>query len=88
MTHPDLTRHQAQRLLRREATLAAHYGRRFEQAVRVGDLVAARHWNRAYRLSALRCRTLGALMRTPATTTTRSTVGDNDFAVAQQVPSR
>lgn len=83
MTHHDPTRHQAQLLLTREATLTAHYGRRFEQAVRVGDLVAAHHWNRAYRRSALRCRTLGTLTRTPATTTTPSTAGDNAFAIAQ-----
>jgi hypothetical protein len=40
MTHHDVTRHQAQLLLTREATLAAHDGRRFEQAVGDGDLVA------------------------------------------------
>jgi hypothetical protein len=57
-----VTRHQAQLLLRREATLAARYGRRFEQAAGDGDLAAARRWNREYRLSAFRCRTLG--MRT------------------------
>jgi hypothetical protein len=64
MTHDDVTRHQAQLLLIREATLAAHYGRRFEQAVGNGDVVAARRWNREYRLSAFRCRMLGTLLRT------------------------
>jgi hypothetical protein len=64
MTHHDVTRHQAHLLLTREATLAAHYGRRFEQAAGNGDLVAARRWNREYRLSAFRCRTLGTLLRT------------------------
>ena len=73
MTHHDVTRHQAQLLLTREATLAAHYGRRFEQAVGDGELVAARRWNREYRLSAFRCRMLGTLLRTSATTTTRPT---------------
>jgi hypothetical protein len=72
MTHHDVTCHQAQLLLTREATLAAHYGRRFEQAAGNGDLLAARRWNREYRLSAFRCRTLGTLLRTSATTTTRS----------------
>ena len=43
MTNHDVTRHQAQLLPTGEATLAAHYGRRFEQAVGAGDLVAARH---------------------------------------------
>ena len=42
MTHHDVTRHQAQIMLAREATLAAHYGRRFEQAVGNGDVAAAR----------------------------------------------
>ena len=68
MTNYDVTRHQAQLLPTREATLAAHYGRRFEQAVGDGDLVAARRWNREYRLSAFRCRMLGTLLRTSATT--------------------
>ncbi len=73
MTHHDVTRHQALLLLRREATLAARYGRRFEQAAGDGDRAAARRWNREYRLSAFRCRTLGMLLRTSTTTTTRST---------------
>jgi hypothetical protein len=73
MTHRDVTRHQAQVLLTREATLAAHYGRLFEQAAANGDLAAARRWNRQYRPSEFRCRTLGTLLRAPATTTTRST---------------
>lgn len=73
MTHHDVIHHQAQLLLRREATLAARYGRRFEQAAGDGDLTAARRWNREYRLSAFRCRTLGMLLRTSTTTTTRST---------------
>jgi hypothetical protein len=72
MTHHDVTRHQARLLLTREATLAAHYARRFDQAVDNGDLVAARRWNREYRLSAFRCRTLGTLLRTTATSTTWS----------------
>jgi hypothetical protein len=70
MTHHDVTGHQAQLLLTREATLATHYGRRFEQAVGNGDVVAVRRWNREYRLSAFRCRMLGTLLRTSATTTT------------------
>jgi hypothetical protein len=73
MTHHDVTRHQAQLLLTHEATLAARYGRRFEQAVGNGDVVAVRRWNREYRLSAFRCRMLGTLLRTSATTTTRPT---------------
>jgi hypothetical protein len=73
MSHHDVTLHQAQLLLTREATLAARYGRRFDQAIGSGDLVAARRWNRQYRLSAFRCRTLGALLRTPATISTPST---------------
>jgi hypothetical protein len=73
MSHHDVTRHQAQLLLTREATLAAHYGRRFDHAVCNGDLLAARRWNREYRLSAFRCRTHGMLLRTPATAMTRPT---------------
>lgn len=73
MTHHDVTCHQAQLLLTREATLAAHDGRLFEQAAGNGDLVAARRWNLQYRLSAFRCRMLGTLLRTSATTTTRPT---------------
>jgi hypothetical protein len=73
MSHHDVTRHQAQLLLTREATLAAHYGRRFDQAVGKGDVLAARRWNREYRLSAFRCRTLGMLLRTPATAMSRPT---------------
>jgi len=82
MIHHDATRHQAQLLLTREATLAAHYGRRFEQAAGNGDLVAARRWNREYRLSAFRCRTLGTLLRTPATATTQSTSATHASAPA------
>lgn len=67
MTHHDVTLHQAQLLLTREATLAARYARRFDQAAGNGDLIAARRWNREYRLSAFRCRTLGTLLRAPAT---------------------
>ena len=81
MTHHDVTRHQAQLLLRREATLAARYGRRFEQAAGDGDLAAARRWNREYRLSAFRCRTLGTLLRT-STTTPRSTRATHSTAAA------
>ena len=84
MTHHDVTREQAHLLLTREATLAAHYGRRFDQAVGNDDLVAARRWNREYLLSAFRCRTLGMLVRTSAPNTTRSTVGDVHFAVLQE----
>jgi hypothetical protein len=76
-----VTRHQAQLLLRREATLAARYGRRFEQAAGDGDLAAARRWNREYRLSAFRCRTLGTLLRT-STTTPRSTRATHSTAPA------
>ena len=76
-----MTRHQAQLLLRREATLAARYGRRFEQAAGDGDLAAARRWNREYRLSAFRCRTLGTLLRT-STTTPRSTRATHSTAPA------
>jgi hypothetical protein len=71
MSHHDMTRHHAQLLLTREATLAALYGRRFDQAVGNGDLLAARRWDREYRLSAFRCRALGMLLRTPATAMTR-----------------
>jgi len=76
-----VTRHQAQLLLRREATLAARYGRRFEQAAGDGDLAAARRWNREYRLSAFRCRTLGTLLRT-STITPRSTRATHSTAPA------
>lgn len=82
MTHHDVTRHQVQLLLTREATLAAHYARSFEQAVGNGDLVAARRFNREYLLSAFRCRTLGTLLRTSPTTTTRSTSGTHASAPA------
>jgi len=81
VTHHDVTRHQAQLLLTREATLAARYGRRFEQAAGDGDLAAARRWNREYRLSAFRCRTLGTLLRT-STTTPRSTRATHSTAPA------
>jgi hypothetical protein len=88
MTHHDVTRHQAQLLLTREATLAAHYGRRVEQAVGSGDVVAARRWNREYRLSAFRCRMLGTLLRTSATTTTWPTSATHASAPARPDTSR
>jgi hypothetical protein len=68
VTHRDTTRYQLQLLLTREATLAARYGRRFEEAADSGDRVAAGRWNREYRLSAFRCRTLGTLLRMTSTT--------------------
>jgi hypothetical protein len=71
MTHTDPTRHHAQLLLTREATLAEHYARRYCAALDNGDPNAARRWNREYRLSALRCRALGVLLRTPATADVR-----------------
>jgi hypothetical protein len=67
----DLTRQKARRLLAREALLAELYARCCELAIETGDLDAARRWNREYRLSAFRCRTLGALVRTPVTPRTR-----------------
>lgn len=67
MTHTDPTLSHAQLLLRREAALAERYARRHCLAVDDGDLDAARRFNRQYRLSAFRCRALGALLRTPAT---------------------
>jgi hypothetical protein len=63
----DLTRSKARYLLAREALLAELYGRCCERAIGTGDLNAARRWNREYRLSAFRCRTLGSLVRTPVT---------------------
>jgi hypothetical protein len=67
MAPRDLTRQKARYLLAREALLAELYGRCCELAIDIGDRNAARRWNREYRLSAFRCRTLGALVRTPAT---------------------
>ena len=67
MAPRDLTRQKARYLLAREALLAELYGRRCELAIDIGDRNAARRWNREYRLSAFRCRTLGALVRTPVT---------------------
>ena len=81
MTHHDVTLHYTQLPLTRQVSLAAHYGRCFEQAVGNGDLVAARRFNREYRLSAFRCRTLGTLLRT-TTTTTRSTTATRASAPA------
>jgi hypothetical protein len=66
MTPTDITRHQARLLLTREATLAERYARRYCAALHEGDAETARRYNREYRLSAFRCRALGALLRTPA----------------------
>jgi hypothetical protein len=60
----DPIRRKARYLLAREALLAEFYGRCCELAIGNGDINAARRWNREYRLSAFRCRTLGAVART------------------------
>jgi hypothetical protein len=63
MSRDDATRHRAQRLLKRQADLTAYSARRFADAVRVGDLQAARRWKREYQLSTACCRALGRQAR-------------------------
>jgi hypothetical protein len=82
MARRDPTREKARYLRAREALLAELYGRCCELAIGSGDLDAARRWNREYRLSAFRCRTLGALVRSraPARGRTPRTRGASDRA--------
>jgi hypothetical protein len=63
MNRDDITRHRAQRLLKRQADLTAYSARRFADAVRAGDLQAARRWKREYQLSTACCRALGRQAR-------------------------
>jgi hypothetical protein len=82
MAPRDPTRQKARYLLAREALLAELYGRCCEVAIGSGDLYAARQWNREYRLSTFRCRTLGALVRprAPARGRTPRTRGASETA--------
>jgi hypothetical protein len=62
-------------MLAREVAMAERCGRRFELALRRGDLAAARRWDGKYQLSAFRCRALAALVRTEATARPRPAAG-------------
>jgi hypothetical protein len=77
MNHHDAIRDEADRRLKRQADLTAYMARRFSEAVRQGDLAAARRWRREYQLSAACCRALGSQARgEPATAgTTRRSSG-------------
>lgn len=66
MAREDLTCRQARQMLAREVAMAELCGRRFELALRRGDLVGARRWDGKYQLSAFRCRALAALVRSEA----------------------
>jgi hypothetical protein len=63
MSHHDEIRGEAGRRLKRQADMTAYTARRFSEAVRQGDLVAARRWRREYQLSAACCRALGRQAR-------------------------
>lgn len=53
----------AQHLLERQAEMTAYTARRFADAVRFGDLEAARRWRHAYQLSSACCCALGRQAR-------------------------
>jgi hypothetical protein len=53
----------AQQLLARQADMTAYTARRFAEAVRFGDLEAARRWRHAYQLSSACCSALGRQAR-------------------------
>ena len=53
----------AQYLLERQAKMTAYTARRFAEAVRFGDLEAARRWRHAYQLSSACCHALGRQAR-------------------------
>jgi hypothetical protein len=63
MSHHDAIRDEAGRRLKRQADLTAYAARRFSEAVRHGDLAAARRWSREYQLSAACCGALGRQAR-------------------------
>jgi hypothetical protein len=63
MNQHDAIRDEAERRLKRQADLTAYMARRFSEAVRQGDLAAARRWRREYQLSAACCRALGTQAR-------------------------
>jgi hypothetical protein len=63
MNNHDAIRDAAERRLKRQADLTAYAARRFSEAVRKGDLDAARRWRREYLLSAACCRALGRQAR-------------------------
>jgi hypothetical protein len=53
----------AQFMLERQAEMTADTARRFAEAVRFGDLEAARRWRHAYQLSSACCCALGRQAR-------------------------
>ena len=53
----------AQYLLERQAEMTAYAARQFAEAVRFGDLEAARRWRHAYQLSSACCHALGRQAR-------------------------
>jgi hypothetical protein len=53
----------AQQLLERQADMTAYTARRYAEAVRFGDLEAARRWRHAYQLSSACCSALGRQAR-------------------------
>jgi hypothetical protein len=63
MSQDDTSRRRTQRLLKRQADMTAYSARRFADAVRAGDLHAARRWKREYQLSTACCRALGRQSR-------------------------
>jgi hypothetical protein len=81
----DPMRQKARYLLAREALLTELYGRCCELAIGSGDLDAARRWNREYRLSAFRCRTLGAVARTRAAPRDRPLRAPSDIERSKDV---
>jgi hypothetical protein len=68
MSEHDAIQDLAGRRLKRQADLTAYVARRFSEAVRQGDLAAARRWRREYQLSAACCRALGRQARGEAAT--------------------
>jgi hypothetical protein len=68
MSDHDAIQDDAGRRLKRQADLTAYVARRFSEAVRQGDLTAARRWRHEYQLSAACCRALGRQARGEGTT--------------------
>jgi hypothetical protein len=83
MSEHDAIQDVGGRRLKRQADLTAYVARRFSEAVRQGDLTAARRWRHEYQLSAACCRALGRQARGEATTagTTRHSVGTTRHSV-------